>query len=265
MSVWSEAFELRSSNNCHSHSGFSRMSRQKAWRTCQRPQGFDSCMHKTLARILGFDPSKTHSEFWISKKVFQSGGFRILKDQRWPRNNSCCREPNWHLRTITKRKKSRLSRTLESISSFWEIRKNVNLTGQILFEIKSRNDLILIFLASLTLRCKRFSCKLAYHRNFLFSKFKQAQNVQTHSTFPTRSLKNKCLFHFKPKGYRHNCSLIKSHSNNFYFYGLWFIEIMAFRWEHWRCLDAFDSWFLLMAYQFLLASGMYLDEIVKRV
>ena len=40
-----------SSNNCHSHSGFSRMSRQKAWRTCQRPQGFDSCMHKTLARF----------------------------------------------------------------------------------------------------------------------------------------------------------------------------------------------------------------------
>ena len=42
---------MLSSNNCHSHSGFSRMSRQKAWRTCQRPQGFDSCMHKTLARF----------------------------------------------------------------------------------------------------------------------------------------------------------------------------------------------------------------------
>ena len=48
----SSALELQqSSNNCHSHSGFSRMSRQKAWRTCQRPQGFDSCMHKTLARF----------------------------------------------------------------------------------------------------------------------------------------------------------------------------------------------------------------------
>ena len=70
------ALELQqSSNNCHSHSGFSRMSRQKAWRTCQRPQGFDSCMHKTLARFR----SKQETE-----------------------NNSCCREPNWHLPTMTK-------------------------------------------------------------------------------------------------------------------------------------------------------------------
>ena len=74
----SSALELQqSSNNCHSHSGFSRMSRQKAWRTCQRPQGFDSCMHKTLARI---------------------------RSQQETENNSCCREPNWHLQTITKRK-----------------------------------------------------------------------------------------------------------------------------------------------------------------
>ena len=72
----SSALELQqSSNNCHSHSGFSRMSRQKAWRTCQRPQGFDSCMHKTLARI---------------------------RSQQETENNSCCREPNWHLPTMTK-------------------------------------------------------------------------------------------------------------------------------------------------------------------
>ena len=92
------ALELQqSSNNCHSHSGFSRMSRQKAWRTCQRPQGFDSCMHKTLARFRSQQDTALAAGISL---VVESQIGTSTSTRTKPRETVycwCCREIGWIL------------------------------------------------------------------------------------------------------------------------------------------------------------------------
>ena len=94
----SSALELQqSSNNCHSHSGFSRMSRQKAWRTCQRPQGFDSCMHKTLARFRSQQDTALAAGISL---VVESQIGTSTSTRTKPRETVycwCCREIGWIL------------------------------------------------------------------------------------------------------------------------------------------------------------------------